>query len=390
MRRALACMLVTLACSLDGARARADDGWVGRRVVLKLGVALRTGDPAIEDEARSREAPPQGGERAMFRIYKVVEVVGDRLRLAAEVGSARGQALASEVVPLERAADDMTERIRAEPDNAALYNRRAQIHEARAELDAAIVDFTEAIRLDPRQEVYFNNRGGAFYSRGNLARAIEDFDTAIRLAPELALARYNRGVARKALGDYARAIEDFDAAIRLDPTLASAFNDRGDAHKERKDIDRAIADYTQAIRLDPGLAAAYTSRGFARSRKGEYYLAIEDDNRAIQIDPNFALAYNNRAWIRATCPEARHRDGPTALEDARRACELSNWRQPHFLDTLAGAYAELGDFDQAVAYQLKAQPLFREEWALRDGRDRLALYQARKPYREPAKGAPIP
>jgi tetratricopeptide (TPR) repeat protein len=386
MRRALACVLIAIAGCPDVARAQGDGGWLGRRVVLKLGVELQTGDTGHIDETHSRDAAPRG----VFRVYRVVEVVGDRLRLAAEVGSSRGLANSSEVVAIERAVVDMSMRIRSEPENAALYNRRAQIHEAMAELDAALVDYNAAIRLDPRQEVYYNNRGGAFYARGNVARAIEDFDMAIQLAPDLAIARYNRGVARKALRDYARAIDDFDAAIRLDPSLALAFNDRGDVHKERKEIDRAIDDYTQAIRLDPGLAAAYTSRGFARSRKGEYYLALEDDNRALQIDPNFALAYNNRAWIRATCPEAKHRDGPTALEDARRACELTDWRQPHFLDTLAGAYAEVGDFDQAVAYQLKAQPLFREDWAFRDGRERLALYQARKPFREPIKGVSIP
>jgi hypothetical protein len=66
----------------------------------------------------------------------------------------------------------------------------------------------------------------------------------------------------------------------------------------------------------------------------------------------------------------------TAFEDARRACEPIGRRQPHLLDTLAAAYAELGDFDQAVASPLRAQPLFQEEWAFGVGRDRPALSQA--------------
>ena len=35
---------------------------------------------------------------------------------------------------------------------------------------------------------------------------------------------------------------------------------------------------------------------------------------------------------------------------ATRACELSQWRDPEFIDTLAAAYAETGNFDEAVRY----------------------------------------
>jgi hypothetical protein len=79
MRRALACLLFAIAGCPDVARVQWDDGWLGRRVVLKLGAELQKG---YMDETRFRDAAPRG----VFRTYRVV---GHRFRLAAEVGSIR-------------------------------------------------------------------------------------------------------------------------------------------------------------------------------------------------------------------------------------------------------------------------------------------------------------
>ena len=37
-----------------------------------------------------------------------------------------------------------------------------------------------------------------------------------------------------------------------------------------------------------------------------------------------------------------------------RACELSKWKEPHYIEALPAAYAETGDFDKAVKYQTQA------------------------------------
>ena len=54
--------------------------------------------------------------------------------------------------------------------------------------------------------------------------------------------------------------------------------------------------------------------------------ALADYAEALRIDPDFALALNNRAWVLATSKVDRNRDGRRAVEEARRACELTGWK----------------------------------------------------------------
>ena len=105
---------------------------------------------------------------------------------------------------------------------------------------------------------------------------------------------------------------------------------------------------------------------------------------AIALDPSSVPAHNARAWLRATCPDPKYRDGKQAVESATRACELSTWKSPGELDTLAAAYAEAGDFDAAVKWEEEALKMHTDEEHRSGYRARLALYRARTPYREEA------
>jgi tetratricopeptide (TPR) repeat protein len=67
-----------------------------------------------------------------------------------------------------------------------------------------------------------------------------------------------------------------------------------------------------------------------------------------------ARAYCDRAWVRLNCPDQAYRNGQQALKDATSACKLIDWKDENMIDTLAMAYAEIGDFDSAVRYEEKA------------------------------------
>ncbi len=158
---------------------------------------------------------------------------------------------------------------------------------------------------------------------------------------------------------------------------------RGFAKYKKSDYDWAIEDYDEAIRIDPKYQLAYVGRGRAWKAKKEYDKAIWDYGKAIRIDPTFATGYRFLAWLLATCPEERVRDCKRAIQLATKACELTDWKHALGLDTLAAAYADAGQFDEAERYQTKALeiPVYRG-LAGDEFRQRLELYKQKKPFRE--------
>lgn len=287
----------------------------------------------------------------------------------------------------DKAIADFDEALRLEPRNARLYNDRGVLWETKKERARALADYDEAIRLNPKAPIYHRNRGLLYAARKDYERALADYDEAIRLVPRYADAYRDRASTRFFRKEYPQALADYDEAVRLDPRDAAAMRGRGYAHYTLKQYDKAIGDYDQALRLNPRDVFSYRDRGLARAALRDYGKALADYDQAIRLNPKHAPSLNDRAWLLATCPEAGHRDGARAVESARRACELTSWKAPGYLSTLAAACAEDGRFEDAVKWQKKALtfPEYSKSSSKAAGQ-RLALYEAQKPYHQP----PVP
>jgi len=118
-----------------------------------------------------------------------------------------------------------------------------------------------------------------------------------------------------------------------------------------EDTEAALDWYTQAAEV--GVVDAQLRLAYAALRRGGL------DGQRMALDwlaraaaQNSPRAMNDYAWLLATSEYAELRDGTRALSLARRA--VARDRNPSFLDTLAAAYAEAGQFEQAITLQREA------------------------------------
>jgi len=168
----------------------------------------------------------------------------------------------------------------------------------------------------------------------------------------------------------------------------------GTFHAEDDESAAAMSLYERSVMLNPDLLIGFWGELAAlKSSQGDDALqqAIELYNSLSEVDnfeewrgqlencieaaPEFPWSVNNLAWALATSTEQSIRDGERAVELATRLCEQDQWQYHSFLDTLAAAFSETGDFDKAVELVGKAievAPIrFRDEY-----QDNLERYQA--------------
>ncbi len=156
---------------------------------------------------------------------------------------------------------------------------------------------------------------------------------------------------------------------------------------------RAAADPTVPIPPDLTLPGEHQpTNPWSVMGSGDYAQNLAGCDEMIRCYSDLPWAHQQRAWILATCPESKLRDGKLAIAAATRAAELTNWKKSDVLRTLAAAYAEAGDFANALRWErcgvelekvtLKnVPPQNRGMKSIGVVEDRLALYKARKPLR---------
>jgi tetratricopeptide (TPR) repeat protein/serine/threonine protein kinase len=311
------------------------------------------------------------------------------------------------------------EAIRLDPNYASPHNGLGLIRLDQRDPDGAIASFLEAIRLNPRFAQAHYNMGKALRAKGdpdgaiaaykkaieinpnydhahsNLGNilcdvkrdydgAITQFEEAVRLDPKDNIYRYNLGNVLLAKGNLDRAIACFKEALRRDPAFAHAYNNLGNALLRKGELDGAIVAFREAIHLEGTFAPFHSNLAQALLARGDPDRAAASYRVAIGLNPKFHPAHNELAWLLATGPD-RVRDGKQAVEHATRACALTGWKDPGYIDTLAAAHAEAGAFDKAVLFQKQALafPGYEKD----NGqvvRERLHRYERKMPYRDPA------
>ncbi|HWE37504.1 MAG TPA: tetratricopeptide repeat protein [Isosphaeraceae bacterium] len=369
---------VVLTASATVAAAQEGAPKVGDQVVLKDPTATVTlGDRTVA----------KGDESRVFRVVKI----GQQLMFVAS-GERRGWAKPADLVPVDQEIEAVEKALDDRP-NSALFARRGLLLAGKGDYDRAIVAYEQALKGAPRSAPLYAGRAAVYFAKGEDDRALADFDDAARFGDDagdtatVARALHGRGNVLVHKGDIEGAIGYYTESLQRDSKAARVFLDRSAAFDAVKRYDRALQDVDAALKLDPNDPIAHYDRGVYRLGLRDYDRALVDFDRAIQLDPDYAPSHGARALILAAAPDPKLRDGKGAVEAAKRACDLTDSKEYHLLADRAAAHAEAGDFAAAVKDQRRSIELATAANlpapALDLARDRLTLYNAKKPFRLP-------
>jgi len=170
-----------------------------------------------------------------------------------------------------------------------------------------------------------------------------------------------------------------DDILQIHPRSAWAQIIIAHAAKATGDIQKALNTAQEAVQLAPRNPYTHSTLASVLADAGQFSRAIKEYKESLRLQPNQHHVQQILAQILIMDKNTPFYNPPQAVTHAQKACELTAYRQPQKLETLAAAYAADGRLPQAIATTKQALSL--TSWPWRQGnpntlKKQLAFYQA--------------
>lgn len=233
-----------------------------------------------------------------------------------------------------------------DPKAAATHVLLGDTLQKSGDAGAAEQCYRQAISLQPGYAEAYNGLGQVLEERYQFQAAVEAYERATVLFPKYTAAHNNLGNALHALGDYTRAAQAYGRAVDLEPGFAQAHCNLGNAMRAAGELDAAAAAFQQAVRRDTGFADAWYHLATTYLKLGNTSGALDAVKRCLGIEPTHQLALAFEAIVLNDMQDA---------EGVRRLYDFDRFLRAVRIETPPG-YADLADFNRALAEQIIAHP----------------------------------
>ncbi len=175
-------------------------------------------------------------------------------------------------------------KIKADPNNADLYNERAKLLIEKQKLDEAFADIRTALNIDSTKAPYFLTLSDVYFALGKVKNCKQAIEKSLTLYPDYADAELKFAELNLYFKDYKKTFDYIDKALKVDKVNAKAYFMKGMTYKETGDTSKAVSCFQTAIDQDPEYYHAYIQLGILFSIKGNP-LAIDYFNNALKQNP---------------------------------------------------------------------------------------------------------
>ncbi len=283
----------------------------------------------------------------------------------------------------DEAMQHIEKAIELKPDSSLAYTLRARLHLMKEDAKAAIADLDQALKVQPNDVSALLIRARVHLSEENLRAAKDDVQRLLILSPGLIQGLLMRSMILAEEGKLTEAIADIQSLLEKDPENIALRMQLSGYYLQDQRPAKAIEIYTKILAEDESDWLARQARADTLLSIGRHAEAIDDFEIVVKEQPENDSILNNFAWVLATSPVDELRDGKRSIELATKACEVTEYKRPHILSTLAAGYAEIGDFETAIKWSKKAVELgAKDDEVDQQLKNELESYQQKKPWRE--------
>lgn len=275
------------------------------------------------------------------------------------------------------------------------YNKGIEYYKDR-KFDEAIKEFEQAININPKNADSYFELGRIYNFQKNYEESVKAYEKGLQIDPEgsyfvffhLGLNYYNSKQFDKSLENLHKAeklITDEYSYTEYSVNFILA-----KSYFLKKNYDKAIKYFKIVLELQPDYVHGYYLLSNCYINKRNHKDAINILENGLKQHPNSIEIITTLSWLLATSTFDNLRDGNRAFKLAERAVDFTDGKNHNHLDTLAAAYAELGQFDDAIKTEENAikvltdptvTPSF-DESTLMEYEKRLSYYNSKNPWRE--------
>jgi arylsulfatase A-like enzyme/Flp pilus assembly protein TadD len=274
--------------------------------------------------------------------------------------------------------------IRQSPESGEFYRTLGNAYLGLGRNKSAQTAFTTAINSLPSDPDLMRGLGDALRVQGDISGAQKAYLEALALNPEDGQIHSRLGLIYAQRKDFERASIHFRRFVEAEPHSPNALANLGNVLIPLGQTQEAAVVLRRALILDPGYPSAHRVLWMALLRSGRHAEAIAALREARHQLPGDRNLDSKLAWLLATSRDPTVRAPAEAVHLASGSA-MATPASAEIADVLAAAYAAHGNFPMAVDRARVALTL-AEDQGLSNLHaqilERLALYQAGKPYVE--------